>query len=100
MSNATQVLRGQISLQHVQHSLTDAAESLLGARAKKPTGHQEVAGASLSRMLFWSKNCMAWDGNIQQTQVKYGAMNCVKFDMGMRQFYETIKSAEVIGGRN
>ena len=52
MSNATQVLRGQISLQHVQHSLTDAAESLLGARAKKPTGHQEVAGASLSRMLF------------------------------------------------
>ena len=22
------------------------------------------------------RNCMAWDGNIQQTQVKYGAMNC------------------------
>lgn len=62
MSNATQVLRGQISLQHVQHSLTDAAESLLGARAKKPTGHQEVAGASLSRMLFWSKKLhgMRW----------------------------------------
>ena len=62
MPNAIQVLHDQISLQHVQHSLTDAAVSLLGARSKKPTGHQEVAGASLARMLFGSKKLhgMRW----------------------------------------